>query len=74
MAQRRTGSPALSHTVRCGGAAGAIVLAETRQAGGYRRGMAARLAHKHGGSERSWQRAMTEARVVYERERATAGR
>ncbi len=46
----------------------ALALAELRQADGYRRGMAARLAHEHGGSERSWQRAMTEARVVYERE------
>lgn len=46
----------------------AIVLAELRQAGGYRRGMAARLAREHGGSERSWQRAMHEARAQYERE------
>ncbi|KES03429.1 hypothetical protein BU52_30810 [Streptomyces toyocaensis] len=46
----------------------AIVLAELRQAGGYRRGMAARLAREHGGSERSWQRAMTEARAQYEDE------
>ncbi|MEV5546488.1 hypothetical protein AB0L35_10180 [Streptomyces sp. NPDC052309] len=44
----------------------AIVLAELRQAGGYRRGLAARLARKHGGGERSWQRAMTEARALYE--------
>ncbi|MGC9479257.1 hypothetical protein ACP4I1_34625 [Streptomyces sp. WG4] len=44
----------------------AVVLAELRQAGGYRRGMAARLAREHGGSERSWQRAMLEARTEYE--------
>ncbi|MBD0420262.1 hypothetical protein H0H10_14065 [Streptomyces sp. TRM S81-3] len=44
----------------------AVVLAELRQAGGYRRGMAARLAREHGGGERSWQRAMTEARAQYE--------
>ncbi|MET9191618.1 MULTISPECIES: hypothetical protein [Streptomyces] len=46
----------------------ALALAELRQAGGYRRGMAARLAREHGGGERSWQRAMTEARGQYERE------
>ncbi|GHB75576.1 hypothetical protein GCM10010377_77450 [Streptomyces viridiviolaceus] len=28
--------------------------------------MAARLAREHGGGERSWQRAMTEARTQYE--------
>ncbi|MGV9291025.1 hypothetical protein [Streptomyces sp. NPDC003719] len=44
----------------------AVVLAELRQAGGYRRGMAARLAREHGGGERSWQRAVTEARAQYE--------
>ncbi|WP_411092749.1 hypothetical protein [Streptomyces sp. 049-1] len=43
----------------------AVVLAELRAAGGYRRGMAARLAREHGGSERSWQRAMAEARARY---------
>ncbi|MFD3344390.1 hypothetical protein ACFU5D_37090 [Streptomyces anthocyanicus] len=48
----------------------AIILAELRQAGGYRRGMAARLIREHSGGERSWQRAMTEARVQYEREQA----
>lgn len=44
----------------------ATALEELRQAGGYRRGMAARLAREHGGGERSWQRAMTEARALYE--------
>ncbi|MGW0817046.1 hypothetical protein ACWD00_28030 [Streptomyces viridiviolaceus] len=28
--------------------------------------MAARLAREHGGGERSWQRALTEARTQYE--------
>jgi hypothetical protein len=41
-------------------------LAELRQAGGYRRGMAAQLAREYGGHERGWQRAVTEARAVYE--------
>ncbi|MFG3552515.1 hypothetical protein [Streptomyces sp. NPDC047725] len=44
----------------------AVILAELRRAGGYRRGMAARLAREHGGGERSWQRAVTEARTLYE--------
>ncbi|MFC9785931.1 hypothetical protein ACFVJ6_34605 [Streptomyces rochei] len=44
----------------------ANALAELRQASGYRRGMAARLAREHGGGERSWQRAVTEARALYE--------
>ncbi|MFJ7138055.1 hypothetical protein [Streptomyces fungicidicus] len=46
----------------------AVVLAELRKAGGYRRGMAVRLAREHGGSERSWQRAVAEARTLYEHE------
>ncbi|MER6408566.1 hypothetical protein ABT269_34835 [Streptomyces viridosporus] len=46
----------------------AVVLAELRKAGGYRRGMAARLAREHGGGERSWQRAVAEARMLYEHE------
>ncbi|MFI1702459.1 hypothetical protein ACH419_41955 [Streptomyces bobili] len=46
----------------------AVVIKELRAAGGYRRGMAARLAREHGGSERSWQRAMNEARSRYEHE------
>jgi hypothetical protein len=44
----------------------AVVLTELRQAGGYQRGMATRLAREHGGGERSWQRAVTEARTLYE--------
>jgi hypothetical protein len=43
----------------------AVLLAELRQAG-CRRGIAARLAREHGGGERSWQRAVTEARTLYE--------
>ncbi|MEU5599743.1 hypothetical protein [Streptomyces sp. NPDC020298] len=45
----------------------ATALEELRKAGGYRRGIAAQLAREHGGHERSWQRAVTEARAVYER-------
>ncbi|WP_432171985.1 hypothetical protein [Streptomyces sp. 1222.5] len=44
----------------------AAALAELRQAGGYRRGLAAQLAREHGGNERLWQRAVTEARALYE--------
>lgn len=50
----------------------AIVLEELRKAGGYQRGMAARLAREHGGSERSWQRAVAEARTQYENEHSQA--
>ncbi|GAA2558475.1 hypothetical protein GCM10010423_70480 [Streptomyces levis] len=48
----------------------ALALAELRQAGGYRRGMATQLAREHGGGERAWQRAMTEARALYDQEQA----
>ncbi|MDT0467052.1 hypothetical protein [Streptomyces gibsoniae] len=44
----------------------ATALAELRQAGGYQRGLAARLTREHGGNERMWQRAVTEARTLYE--------
>ncbi|MEV5645742.1 hypothetical protein AB0L67_37370 [Streptomyces flaveolus] len=44
----------------------AVILAELRQAGGYRRGLAARLAREHGGAKRSWQRAIAEARTQHE--------
>ncbi|WP_167533956.1 hypothetical protein [Streptomyces marokkonensis] len=46
----------------------ATALEEVRQAGGYRHGMAAQLAHERGGSERSWQHAVAEARPLYEHE------
>ncbi|MFF9488500.1 hypothetical protein [Streptomyces sp. NPDC014676] len=46
----------------------ATALEELKHAGGYQRGMAARLAREHGGSERSWQRAMAEARILYAHE------
>ncbi|MET7978730.1 hypothetical protein ABZW44_38185 [Streptomyces mirabilis] len=32
--------------------------------------LAAELAREHGGVDRSWQRAVNEARVVYEREQS----
>jgi len=37
--------------------------------------MAARLAREHGGGERGWQRAVTEARALYEhsQDRGAAG-
>ncbi|MEU9737437.1 hypothetical protein [Streptomyces sp. NPDC048002] len=44
----------------------AVVLAVLRAEGGYRRGLAARLAREHGGVPRSWQRAVSEARALYE--------
>jgi hypothetical protein len=44
----------------------ATTLAELRQAGGYRRGIAAQPAREHGGHERSWQRVVTETRALYE--------
>ncbi|MFF8883906.1 hypothetical protein [Streptomyces flaveolus] len=50
-----------------------MVLAELRQAGGYRRGTAARLAREHGGAERSWQRAIAEARTQYEHSQRHGG-
>ncbi|MFI8194408.1 hypothetical protein ACIF8T_37760 [Streptomyces sp. NPDC085946] len=46
----------------------AIVLDRLRQAGGYQRGLAAQLAREHGGHERSWQRAVTEARTLYQQD------
>ncbi|MGW3585677.1 hypothetical protein ACWDM8_30635 [Streptomyces rubiginosohelvolus] len=48
------------------------VLEELRSAGGYRRGLAARLAREHGGSARTWERAVSDARAVYEREERPA--
>lgn len=44
----------------------ATALAALRRAGGYQRGRAARLAREHGGVPRSWQRAVTEARTLYD--------
>ncbi|MFF9221749.1 hypothetical protein [Streptomyces viridosporus] len=43
-------------------------LEELRKASGYRHGIAAQLAREHGGSERGWQRAVAEARMLYEHE------
>ncbi|MEU9272300.1 hypothetical protein AB0E04_43910 [Streptomyces sp. NPDC048251] len=45
-----------------------VALAALREEGGPRRGLAARLAREHGGVARSWQRAVAEARAVYEAE------
>ncbi|MEV6841679.1 hypothetical protein AB0N17_46025, partial [Streptomyces sp. NPDC051133] len=42
-----------------------LALIALRENGGYRRGMAARLARQHGGVERSWQRAVNEARTLF---------
>ncbi|MFF9497905.1 hypothetical protein [Streptomyces flaveolus] len=50
-----------------------MVLAELQEAGGYRRGMPARLAREHGGAERSWQRAIAEARAQYEHSQEHGG-
>ncbi|MFE6335212.1 hypothetical protein ACFVOK_18635 [Streptomyces sp. NPDC057798] len=44
----------------------AVALAALRAEGGYRRGLAVRLAREHGGVARSWQRAVNEARALYE--------
>ncbi|MEV5810520.1 hypothetical protein [Streptomyces parvulus] len=46
----------------------ALALAQLRQVGSHRYGMSARLARQHGGSDRSWQRAMAEARIRYAQE------
>ncbi|MFB8381189.1 hypothetical protein [Streptomyces rubiginosohelvolus] len=54
------------------GAGVQTVLEELRRAGGYRRGLAARLAREHGGSARMWERAVSDARAVYEREERPA--
>ncbi|WAZ18992.1 hypothetical protein STRCI_008672 [Streptomyces cinnabarinus] len=43
-----------------------IALKALRKAGGHRRGLAAELAREHGGVARSWQRAVAEARALYE--------
>ncbi|MFD6803805.1 hypothetical protein [Streptomyces cyaneofuscatus] len=45
-----------------------VALGELRREGGYRRGLAARLARAHGGSARTWERAVTAARGAYERQ------
>ncbi|MEU5243791.1 hypothetical protein AB0G81_06685 [Streptomyces asoensis] len=45
-----------------------VALAALREEGGHRRGLAARLTREHGGVARSWQRAVAEARALYEQE------
>ncbi|MFJ9924130.1 hypothetical protein ACIRSF_33090 [Streptomyces rubiginosohelvolus] len=47
-------------------------LEELRRAGGYRRGLAARMAREYGGSARTWERAVSDARAVYEHEERPA--
>ncbi|MFE4626006.1 hypothetical protein [Streptomyces mirabilis] len=47
-----------------------VALDALRRTGGHRRGLAAELAREYGGVDRSWQRAVNEARVVYEREQS----
>ncbi|WP_371642673.1 hypothetical protein [Streptomyces mirabilis] len=47
-----------------------MALDALRRTGGHRRGLAAELAREHGGVDRSWQRAVNEARVVYKREQS----
>ncbi|WP_405657857.1 hypothetical protein OG379_39565 [Streptomyces sp. NBC_01166] len=42
-----------------------IALAELRRAGGYQRGLAARLARTHGGGASTWERAVADARTTY---------
>ncbi|MEV0186358.1 hypothetical protein AB0I54_45155 [Streptomyces sp. NPDC050625] len=44
----------------------ATALDQLRKAGGYRHGIATQLAREHGGNERGWQRAVAEARTLYE--------
>ncbi|MGX4694719.1 hypothetical protein [Streptomyces sp. JNUCC 63] len=46
----------------------AVALEALRKAGGHSRGLAAQLAREHG-VPRSWQRAVNEARKLYEAER-----
>ncbi|MEU4266165.1 hypothetical protein ACYCCF_30070 [Streptomyces argenteolus] len=45
-----------------------VALAELRRAGGYRRGLAARLARTHGGGASTWERAVNAARTAYDGE------
>ncbi|MFG2594000.1 hypothetical protein [Streptomyces sp. NPDC048438] len=42
-----------------------VALAELRRAGEHQRGLAGRLARTHGGNERTWARAVTDARAMY---------
>jgi hypothetical protein len=48
-----------------------VALDALRRTGGHRRGLAGLgLAREHGGVDRSWQRAVNEARAVYQREQS----
>ncbi|MER6241043.1 hypothetical protein ABT185_34215 [Streptomyces clavifer] len=42
-----------------------VALAKLHRAGGYRRGLAARLARIHGGGASTWERAVSTARTAY---------
>ncbi|MFF4788686.1 transposase [Streptomyces sp. NPDC001276] len=57
-----------SRSNRCSWNAKNNLSAALREAGGYRRGPAAQLARRHDGVARSWQRAVTEARTMLEKE------
>ncbi|MGX1027533.1 hypothetical protein RKD37_002723 [Streptomyces ambofaciens] len=46
-----------------------LVLDELARTGGHRRGLGTHMANTYGGSARSWQRAIKEARDLYERDR-----
>ncbi|MEV5672145.1 hypothetical protein ACIQGA_31190 [[Kitasatospora] papulosa] len=50
-----------------------IALTELRRAGGYQRGLAARLARTHGGGASTWERAVADARTTYAAELGTDG-
>ncbi|MFE0678683.1 hypothetical protein [Streptomyces sp. NPDC058867] len=68
-AGRKPGTPASIDRSRRDQAV-SVALAALRAEGGHRRGLAARLAREHGGVPRSWQRAVNEARALYEAEDA----
>ncbi|MEV8231302.1 hypothetical protein AB0P41_35550 [Streptomyces sp. NPDC079167] len=42
-----------------------VALGELRRAGEHQRGLAGRLARTHGGNERTWARAVTDARAIH---------
>ncbi|MFD7874160.1 hypothetical protein ACFV5G_08550 [Streptomyces sp. NPDC059766] len=72
-AGRKPGSPATGGADRAQRErAVRVALAVLREEGGYRRGLAAQLAREHGGVARSWQRAVGEARAVFESEQGAA--
>ncbi|MFE1521335.1 hypothetical protein ACFW9I_31630 [[Kitasatospora] papulosa] len=42
-----------------------VALGELRRAGEHQRGLTGRLARTHGGNERTWARAVTDARAIH---------